>query len=591
VEVFGGSKEELLGKHFAKVGVLSPRDVPKILSAFASGLAGKHPTLNVNIKNKKGQEILLECLGSLTRTHDKPTLLVIARDVTERKRMEEALRESEEKYRSMVELASDGIITVDMKGVITSVNTAFSRWTGYAKEEIVGKHFTKLGTIRAEDIPKYIRLLASSLRGKMPPRFEFTYVRKDGTISWGEAHASLIKADDRTTGFQAILRDITERKQMEEKLKQYSEHLEELVQKRTTELLESENRYFVLVEEASDGVVMIQDGKTIFANKKVLEIIGYSRDELVNLPPEKLFDKQYLQFVKEGYDQVVRGEIIPSPSEVELITKTGERVPVEGSPALINYQGRPAVIIIWRDIRERKRLEEQRLRLEKLSTIGELATMVGHDLRNPLQSIENATYYLLTECASKRTCPIPQKANEMLKVISDSVNYADKIIRDLQDFSTTKAPVLNKTDVNKLIKETLSQVQTPKNIQLHTELDHLPEIKADQDQIKRVFLNLTTNAIQAMENGGTLTVSTKKTEGWIEVSFKDTGVGISKENMEKIFTPFFTTRAKGMGMGLPICKKFIEMHGGTIQVECEAGKGTTFTVKLPIQQESGGEKT
>jgi len=107
--------------------------------------------------------------------------------------------------------------------------------------------------------------------------------------------------------------------------------------------------------------------------------------------------------------------------------------------------------------------------------------------------------------------------------------------------------------------------------------------------IKRAFLNLTTNAMQAMKNGGTLKISTKKTGNMIEVSFKDTGIGISKEKMKKLFTPFFTTRAKGMGMGLSICKKFVEIHCGNIDVESEEGRGTTFTVKLPIQHENGGE--
>ena len=135
----------------------------------------------------------------------------------------------------------------------------------------------------------------------------------------------------------------------------------------------------------------------------------------------------------------------------------------------------------------------------------------------------------------------------------------------------------------------MSQFQIPKNVKLISELDRLPEIKADKNQMKRVFLNLTSNALQAMENGGTLTVSTKTANGFVEVSFKDTGAGIAKENMKKLFTPLFTTKAKGMGMGLPICKKFVESHGGSIEVETEEGKGSTFRVKLPLSQENGGE--
>jgi len=257
----------------------------------------------------------------------------------------------------------------------------------------------------------------------------------------------------------------------------------------------------------------------------------------------------------------------------------------------MHYQGRPALFAILRDISARKRMEEERLKLEKLATVGELATMVGHDLRNPLQSIENATYYLNNELPRLPPfTPIPPKALEMLQIINDSVNYADKIIKDLHDFSATKKPILQKTNINTIVKETLSQAKAPEKVKLITELGHLPEIKADKDMIKRIFLNLAINGIQAMEKGGTLKVSTKKIGDTIEVSFKDTGIGIPKENIKKIFTPFFTTRAKGMGMGLPICKKFVEMHGGSIEVESEEGKGTTFTVKLPIQQKNRGEK-
>jgi len=243
--------------------------------------------------------------------------------------------------------------------------------------------------------------------------------------------------------------------------------------------------------------------------------------------------------------------------------------------------------VIIRGIRERKRMEEERLKLEKLAAIGEVATMVGHDLRNPLQSIEIAAYYLNNELPS---LPIPKETKEMLKVISDSVNYADKIIRDLHDFSATKKFTLTKTNINAIIRETLSQVGTPENVKIVTKLSYLPKIRADKDMVRRVFLNLALNGIQAMEKGGTLEISTKKTKEFVEVAFKDTGIGIPKEDMRRIFTPFFTRKAKGMGVGLAICKRFVENHGGKIEVESEEGKGSTFTVKLPTLQDNGGEK-
>jgi len=337
---------------------------------------------------------------------------------------------------------------------------------------------------------------------------------------------------------------------------------------------------------------MIQDGKVVFANKKAAEIIGYSIEELIGLPFEEVVDEKYLQLAIEGYMRRMRGEELPETAELELIAKTGERVPIEASSTLVDYQSRPSNLVIIRDIRARKRMEEERLRLERLAAVGEVATMVGHDLRNPLQSIENATYYLNNELPRlPSSVPTRQKTMEMLQVINNSVNYADRIIRDLHDFSGPKKPILKKADINAIVKETLSEIEAPENVKLTTELSRLPKIKVDKDMMKRAFLNLAVNGIQAMDNGGRLKVSTKRTKEFVEISFEDTGLGISKENMKKLFIPFFTTKARGMGMGLAICNRLVEAHSGSIKVESKEGKGTTFTVRLPIQQENGGEKT
>jgi len=512
-------------------------------------------------------------------------IFILSIDITERKKAEERIRESEERFRNLFENARDIIATFDMKGNFTSINKIIEEY-GFKVDEIIGKNMLKF--VSKKYWPKLLKELADIARGQ-PVEGEIEIITPKGK-KIAEYRSNPVKLENKVVGFQTILRDITERIKMEEKLKQYSEHLEELVQKRTEELLESEKRYSVLVEEASDGVVILQDEKIVFANKKAGEIVGYSRGEAIGLPYEKLLDEEYHQQAKELYLGRLRGETIPATYELKLIAKTGERVPVEISGKLLHHQGLPAILVILRDIRERKRMEEQRLRLEKLAAIAELAAMVGHDLRNPLQSIENAVYYLNNELAFlSPSLPNSKKTMEMLRVINDSVNYADKIVRDLQDFSATKKPVLENIDINMLVKETLPQTEAPRNIEINTELSQLPEIKVDKNQMKRIFLNLITNAIQAMENGGTLTVSTKKTNGFVEISFKDTGVGISKENMEKLFTPFYTTKAKGMGMGLLICKKFVELHGGKVQVESEVGKGSVFTVKLPIQQNNGGE--
>lgn len=226
--------------------------------------------------------------------------------------------------------------------------------------------------------------------------------------------------------------------------------------------------------------------------------------------------------------------------------------------------------------------QEQLLEAERHSAL-QAATWVGHDLRNPLQAIENSTYCITNEISRlQNSSPIRQNITKFLQTIDSSVEYAENIVRNLKDFASKQEPRQTKTDTNALIKKTLSQINTPENIEIIKDLCQIPDTNTDKNMMERVFMNLATNAIQAMKNGGKLKVSTKKTMGFVEVRFQDTGVGMSKETMEKIFEPFFTTKAKGMDVGLAICKKFVERNGGSITVESEEGKGSTFIVKLPI---------
>ncbi|MDH5375248.1 MAG: PAS domain S-box protein, partial [Candidatus Bathyarchaeota archaeon] len=333
-------------------------------------------------------------------------------DITERKQMEEALRGSEMRHRALIENSSDIIQVVDSKGVIRYLSPSVQRILGYEPEELIGR--LSIDVVHPDDLPKVAEGFEEAIQKPgIPVVTACRCKHKDGT--WRVIEGTGINYLNRpaVNGFISNMHDITKRKQMEEKLRQYSDHLEEVVQKRTEELLESEKRYSVLVEEASDGVVIAQDGKIVFANKKAQEIGGYPRDELISLPFERLVDENFLQLVKERHERRLQGEKVPATYEVEVIAKTGERVQVEVSAARIDYQGRSADLVIVRDIRERKQMEEERLKLEKLATMGELATMVGHDLRNPLQSIENAVYHLNNEL-TRLSLSVPQKAMEML---------------------------------------------------------------------------------------------------------------------------------------------------------------------------------
>ncbi len=214
----------------------------------------------------------------------------------------------------------------------------------------------------------------------------------------------------------------------------------------------------------------------------------------------------------------------------------------------------------------------------KLEGMNDVSRMVGHDLRNPLTGIKGAAYLLKKNYETQ----LGQKGNELLKTIDDCVEYSDKIVKDLLEYSC--AIELDKIETNpkKLVENSVSTLMVPSNVQVLNETTEDYPILVDYGKMERVFSNLIKNAFDAMPNGGTLKITTEKVNDQVKIDFSDTGTGMSKTVLEKLWTPFFTTKAKGMGVGLSICRRIIDAHEGRIEVQSTEGKGTCFSVYLPI---------
>lgn len=228
---------------------------------------------------------------------------------------------------------------------------------------------------------------------------------------------------------------------------------------------------------------------------------------------------------------------------------------------------------------ELRKTQEELIQKEKLAAVGQLASGVGHELRNPLGVIKNAVYYI------KSKLPDDPKLQKHIAIMEREIANSNKIISDLLGFSRSRPPAINPQDINKVVEDTLEVVEIPGNVKLVKKLGaDLPNAMADPDQIRQVFVNLSLNAIQAMSEGGQLTIATRRKDGFIEAEFADTGCGIVEENLSKLFDPFFTTRARGIGLGLAITQGIIERHNGDIEVKSEVEKGTTFVVKLPVEK-------
>jgi PAS domain S-box-containing protein len=259
---------------------------------------------------------------------------------------------------------------------------------------------------------------------------------------------------------------------------------------------------------------------------------------------------------------------------------------------------------ISRDVTEHRQMEEKLRRhseqleelvkertlelrnAERLAAIGETATMVGHDLRNPLQVIIG-TLYLARENLNNISCPQEkkQKIEKLFTRIGQEIRYIDKIISDLRDYARPTKVELEETNISDVINETLSSLTIPDAIKVSVTIsESFPKLMVDPTLLRRVFTNLILNAIQAMPDEGQLRIGAFETGEDAFINVQDTGVGIPKENLPKLFQPLFTTKAKGQGFGLAVCKKILELHGAEITVESEVGKGSTFTIKVPFRR-------
>ncbi|MBI2088433.1 MAG: hypothetical protein HYT78_06760 [Deltaproteobacteria bacterium] len=235
---------------------------------------------------------------------------------------------------------------------------------------------------------------------------------------------------------------------------------------------------------------------------------------------------------------------------------------------------------------ELREAQEKLIRTERLAAIGELSAGVAHELRNPLGAIKNATYYIKGKVDGSEVVKENPRVREFLGLMDEEVEACNRIITDLMDFARVNPPKVSPTKLDTVLENALSRLEVKKNVKVIKDFaPALPEVVVDSDQMRRAFANLIKNADEAMPEGGTLTISARPADGLGEVKIRDSGHGISEQDLAKIFDPLFTTKPRGIGMGLAIVKQIVERHKGALDVSSQPGKGTTFTVRLPLNRE------
>jgi len=561
--------------HPAMVAMRTGKEVRNVIMGVFDPKTGKHKWININAvpEFRPGETKPLQ----VYTTFD---------DITGLKQIEERVRDSERKYRNLVENSKDSITMIDMKGNVLFGNKATEALTGYSATEGARMNVRDITPLRYW--PRSLEMLLRARTGKPIPYFESVIRRKDGQLVPVESGGQAILHDGKVVGIQIITRDITERRRMEDELREYSTRLKQLVDERTRALQESEKKYRSLVENIPDVTWTIdRNGNTAFISSNVEKVEGYTPEEIYAGGHALWFERVHpddLSRVKKALESLfTAGEMYDV--EYRIRRKDGNWIWVqERAVATYERDGERYADGVYSEITERKRLEDALLKSQRMAAIGELAAMVGHDLRNPLTGITGATYYLKKKLGSKTN----KKEREMLQLIDQEIDHSDKIVNDLLEYSGEIRLELAQTDAKSITRNALKSMKIPSRIHLLDSTKEEPKIELDADKMRRVFGNLIRNAVDAMPERGTLRITSRESNGNLKLSITDTGTGMTKETVERLWVPLFTTKAKGIGLGLPIAKRLVEAHGGSITVETKPNKGSTFTVTLPLNRRREG---
>jgi len=579
---------------------------------MGSGLFGLNCMLFLENQRMAGKEKSKEQLISELKEACQ-RLKRLERVEAERDRLKETLLECQDKLKTVFNSANDEIVFTDLNGTLVDVNYKIEDIYGYKPEEVIGKNYAEVGFLSPEDEQEAAEVVGDILEGKPGRIMELETYRKDGSKVFVEANSKLIIKDGEVKGFLNIIRDISERKEMEKVLR------------------ESEEKYRGLFEGASDAIFTVQVNEQgvcfVDANPAALRMFGCDYDDIVGRSPldfstlVQADGRASEEWIKEIAIAVGAG----SQRSFEWINQRLDGTPFDAEVSVnrIEIGGKEYMQAVARDITERKHAEENlrkyqehlRQRTEELekayAELKKLDNMkdaflssVSHELRTPLTSIRSFAEILLTYGGTE-----PDKQVEFIEIIQMESERLSRLINDLLDLSKMGAGKMVYRDDSVRLEEIIRKVAKAqhhllqeKELNLDLQISNaLPTVHVDPDRIHQVIANLLTNAIKFSLHGGDIRIQAETFEGkrsgeaqeWARVSVSDQGVGLEENNRERIFDKFhqvsddtLTDKPKGAGLGLHICKEIISHYQGNIWVESEKGRGSTFIFTLPVVSDS-----
>ncbi|HOO37677.1 MAG TPA: PAS domain S-box protein [Deltaproteobacteria bacterium] len=575
--------------------ILTPESNHKATMLFAEELMRQqrkevdtgegHLSLDLEHVRKDGSTVWAELsVTFMEDEHGEPAeLFGITRDITERKLIEDALRQSEEKYRTILENIEDGYIEIDLSGTFTFANVSACRMLGFTHDEMIGmnyRQYTSPETARR----MYEVFHEITITGNPAYLVDYEVIHKDGSVRVHEMSVSLIRDfENKPKGFRGIARDVTEHRRAEVALRQ------------------SEEKYRTILESIEDGYFEVDlKGDLTFFNNSFSRIWGYPKDELMGMNNREYTSENMAKKVSRVFRQIYYTGKPGRVSDYEIFCKEGSTRILEIYASLIrDSHDKPAGYRgIARDVTERKRLEYQLMQAQKMESIGTLAGGIAHDFNNLLMGVLGNISLMLMGRDEQ------DKDYERLKNIEQYVMRGSELTKRLLGFARGGKYEVKPTDLKGFIERSADMFgQTKKEIMIHRKFQQdLWAVEVDQGQMEQVLLNLFVNAWQAMPAGGHLYLEGANVElgeedvepygietgRYVKITVSDTGVGMDDDVRAKVFDPFFTTKDRGRGTGLGLASVYgiVKNHGGFIIVESEKGKGSSFHIYLPASSRS-----
>jgi PAS domain S-box-containing protein len=559
--MLGYSREELLSLSISDIDPhFTLEEWRTHLQEIRRSVSIKHARFH---KTKDGRIFPVEITSNYIKYNDIEYYCAMVRDITERVKAEQEASF----FRSLIEHTRDPFYVVCPDEGFRMV------YANRAACEQFGMDLEQLQTMRIPDWdPAFemgnIDALMQQLREGRSARFETVHRVASGKHIPVEVTACLLSHDGREYAC-GYFYDITERKRIEEALR------------------ESEERYRALIELSPDAIFIRTGGRLMFANAEGAKLLGVDK-------PEDIYGREALEFIHPGSRELVlqrvaealqTGEPSP-PTEIKLVGMDGSKVPVEVASVPFRYKGEISLLTIAHDITDRKRMQEELLKTQKLESLGVLAGGIAHDFNNILTAVIGNVSLARMQVGEGH------KAAARLAASENALARATDLTRQLLTFARGGEPIKKVIKVGGLIKEAASFAIHGSTVKCQFVLaNDLWLVEADEGQLSQVIQNLVINARQAMPEGGTLTLeaknirSTQEGKRFVHISVADSGAGIHEHHLQRIFDPFFTTKQLGSGLGLATCYSIIKQHGGNITVTSTLGKGSTFYVDLPAAEQ------